>query len=86
MPFDPGDVVREIFAETIAAHQRFGGRGADGVATAAAALSRAIDAGRKVLAFGNGGSAADAQHLAGELVGRFEAERRVVRWFFDGTP
>jgi D-sedoheptulose 7-phosphate isomerase len=29
-----------------------------------------------VLAFGNGGSAADAQHLAGELVGRFKRERR----------
>jgi D-sedoheptulose 7-phosphate isomerase len=32
--------------------------------------------GGKVLAFGNGGSAADAQHLAGELVGRFKRERR----------
>jgi len=30
----------------------------------------------RVLAFGNGGSAADAQHLAGELVGRFRRERR----------
>ena len=29
----------------------------------------------KILACGNGGSAADAQHLAAELVGRFEAER-----------
>jgi D-sedoheptulose 7-phosphate isomerase len=30
----------------------------------------------RILAFGNGGSAADAQHLAGELVGRFARERR----------
>ena len=30
----------------------------------------------RVVAFGNGGSAADAQHLAGELVGRFKRERR----------
>jgi D-sedoheptulose 7-phosphate isomerase len=30
----------------------------------------------RVIAFGNGGSAADAQHLAGELVGRFKRERR----------
>jgi D-sedoheptulose 7-phosphate isomerase len=30
----------------------------------------------RVVAFGNGGSAADAQHLAGELVGRFARERR----------
>jgi D-sedoheptulose 7-phosphate isomerase len=32
-------------------------------------------AGGKVVVFGNGGSAADAQHLAGELVGRFKLER-----------
>ena len=32
--------------------------------------------GDRILTFGNGGSAADAQHLAGELVGRFERERR----------
>jgi D-sedoheptulose 7-phosphate isomerase len=40
------------------------------------AMSRALAAGRKVLFFGNGGSAADAQHLAAELAGRFLAERR----------
>jgi D-sedoheptulose 7-phosphate isomerase len=36
----------------------------------------ALAAGGKVLWFGNGGSAADAQHLAAELVGRFRRERR----------
>jgi rfaE bifunctional protein nucleotidyltransferase chain/domain len=38
---------------------------------AGAALCDAFRAGRKVLIFGNGGSAADAQHMATELVGRF---------------
>ncbi|MFH1420644.1 MAG: D-sedoheptulose 7-phosphate isomerase [Candidatus Aenigmatarchaeota archaeon] len=33
---------------------------------------------KKVLIFGNGGSAADAQHVAGELVGRFKLERRAL--------
>ncbi len=33
---------------------------------------------RKVLICGNGGSAADAQHIAGELVGRFKMERRAL--------
>jgi len=42
---------------------------------AAALLAGALKAGRKVLFLGNGGSAADAQHLAGELVGRFMKER-----------
>jgi len=39
-------------------------------------MFEAICAGHKVLWFGNGGSAADAQHLAAELVGRFRRERR----------
>lgn len=43
---------------------------------AAAQLSKAVLAGRKILWCGNGGSAADAQHLAAELVGRFKRERR----------
>jgi D-sedoheptulose 7-phosphate isomerase len=42
----------------------------------AAAMSRAILNGNKILWCGNGGSAADAQHLAAELVGRFLCERR----------
>jgi phosphoheptose isomerase len=45
------------------------------VARAAAEIGAAVDAGRTVLAFGNGGSAADAQHFAAELVGRFIRER-----------
>ena len=42
----------------------------------AAAIARAFASGRKVLWFGNGGSAADAQHLAAEFSGRFLRERR----------
>jgi len=45
------------------------------IARAAAAMSAALQAGGKVLACGNGGSAADAQHFAAELVNRFERER-----------
>jgi D-sedoheptulose 7-phosphate isomerase len=42
----------------------------------AAALIGVYDAGGRVFTFGNGGSAADAQHFAEELVGRFARERR----------
>jgi D-sedoheptulose 7-phosphate isomerase len=42
----------------------------------AAAITDALRHDRKLLIFGNGGSAADAQHFAAELVGRFELERR----------
>jgi D-sedoheptulose 7-phosphate isomerase len=43
---------------------------------AAAALTQTLARGDKILLCGNGGSAADAQHIASELVGRFRAERR----------
>ena len=39
-------------------------------------ISTALKEGHKVLLCGNGGSAADAQHIAAEIVGRFEGERR----------
>jgi D-sedoheptulose 7-phosphate isomerase len=38
-------------------------------------MRQALDAGGKIVLFGNGGSAADAQHIAAELVGRFRKER-----------
>jgi D-sedoheptulose 7-phosphate isomerase len=41
-------------------------------------LARTIQSGHKILICGNGGSAADAQHFAAELIGRFEQER--VAW------
>ncbi len=46
------------------------------VAKAAEAICGALRAGHKVLLFGNGGSAADAQHIAAELEGRFKKDRR----------
>lgn len=45
------------------------------LARAARLMARALAAGGKILACGNGGSAADAQHFAAELVNRFERER-----------
>ena len=48
----------------------------DNIANAGRILADAFLAGNKAIFFGNGGSAADAQHLASEFVGRFLAERR----------
>lgn len=45
---------------------------------AAAIISSALARGRKLLACGNGGSAADAQHFVAELVGRFVTERKAL--------
>ncbi len=74
-PADVARLIDEAFAETVAVHD--GARRANQAAlpAAAAALSAALRSGRKVLVCGNGGSAADAQHLAAELVGRFAGER-----------
>ena len=47
----------------------------DQVASIAQAVSDRLDAGGKLLIVGNGGSAADAQHIAAEFVGRYKLER-----------
>ena len=50
----------------------------DSILQAAELISTSLKSGKKVLFCGNGGSAADAQHLAAELVGRFQKERRAM--------
>lgn len=50
----------------------------DSIRRAAEMISDVLTAGGKVLLCGNGGSAADAQHFAAELVGRFLVERRAL--------
>ena len=67
-------VVRTL-KEAAAAHERMAAN-AGPVVTVASAIVAALTAGRTVLVFGNGGSAADAQHFTAELVGRYERERR----------
>jgi len=63
--FEEGIELRRRMAETLPAL----------IAKAGEALAGALRDGHKALACGNGGSAADAQHFAAELVGRFERER-----------
>ena len=63
--FEEGIELRRRMAETLPAQ----------IARAGEALARALKSGRKALACGNGGSAADSQHFAAEIVGRFERER-----------
>jgi len=78
MSFDLPQTLRAIFEASASAHQRFASRGIESVVTAGEAIARAVLSGRKLLAFGNGGSASDAEHLVAELVGRFEGERRAL--------
>ena len=71
-----GDVLETALAETIALHERQRAADPGPVLQAAAAVIEALAAGGTLLVFGNGGSAADAQHVAAELVGRFLRERK----------
>jgi phosphoheptose isomerase len=71
------ELVTAAFADTIALHERVKGEVAP-VLEAAAAIVESLRRGGKLLIFGNGGSAADAQHVAAELVGRFQLERQAL--------
>ena len=75
---EPVAVVKAVFEASIAVHQRMCAMDLQPVADAAAAILAASRDGGKVLLFGNGGSAADAQHMAADLVCRFQRERRPV--------
>ena len=48
------------------------------ILTAANAISNRLTNGGKLLLMGNGGSAADSQHIAAELIGRFKRERKAI--------
>jgi D-sedoheptulose 7-phosphate isomerase len=61
--------------EAARAHER-AAQDVSGLTRAAEAMVTALGQGRKILVFGNGGSAADAQHFVAELVGRYGVERR----------
>jgi D-sedoheptulose 7-phosphate isomerase len=70
------DVVLRAFEESIRVKERFVKENMDGLLTAAQRLATYFAAGHKLLIFGNGGSAADAQHIAAEFVNRFTVERK----------
>ena len=61
--------------ESISLKKRFVAAQGDAVAAAAQMLAGVFQAGGKIFLFGNGGNAADAQHLAAEFVNRFLVER-----------
>ena len=68
-------LIARIFSDSIAAKQKFLQDNTDTLAEVAQVLIRAFRNGKKLLLFGNGGSAADAQHIAAEFVNRYLIER-----------
>jgi D-sedoheptulose 7-phosphate isomerase len=71
------DKIIQILQEGIEVNRRLK-RLAPEIARAARTIIDCIKEGGKVLVCGNGGSAADSQHIAAELVGRFQRERRAL--------
>lgn len=69
------DLIRGFIAESIEVKEKILHDGVDNIMDATIMIINALKAGKKVLIFGNGGSAADAQHLAAEFVNRFLFDR-----------
>jgi D-sedoheptulose 7-phosphate isomerase len=72
-----GDILaaRTAIRESIEVNQRVAAECLGGVVEMARIIANALRKGRKVVFFGNGGSAADAQHIVAELVGQFKTLR-----------
>lgn len=75
---DASTRIRQVFEATISLHERVRRMDLTPVARAAEAIIAAFGRGGRLFVFGNGGSAADAQHMATELVGRFLKERKAL--------
>lgn len=70
--------IKDIIEESISVKKDVMESRLDAIEKAASAVITTLKAGGKVVLFGNGGSAADSQHIAAELVGRFAKERRAL--------
>ena len=69
------DAIRHLFEDSIHTKQTAAAELAEPISQATNLMLDAIKNGQKILSCGNGGSAADAQHFAAEMVCRFERER-----------
>ena len=68
--------IKDILRETSQLHAQLPAAQIELIAQAADRMIRALKGGRKIIWFGNGGSATQSQHMAAEFVGRFRQERR----------
>ncbi|MGC9144317.1 D-sedoheptulose 7-phosphate isomerase [Hydrogenobaculum sp.] len=70
------DIVKESFTNSIETKRAFLEMYKDRIVEVGLIMAQALMDGNKILFFGNGGSAADSQHLAAEIVGRYKKERK----------
>jgi D-sedoheptulose 7-phosphate isomerase len=74
--FDAPSMLRRSLEEHLLALNNVLESGLASIESSGRVICDALSAGNKILLCGNGGSAADAQHIAAELVGRYEDQRR----------
>ena len=72
---DSRRLIEHFVTESLRVKSEFFQNNATLIADTAEKMAQALRDGRKILLFGNGGSAADAQHIAAEFVGRFIPDR-----------
>jgi D-sedoheptulose 7-phosphate isomerase len=72
------DAIRALFDDSLHAQRVFLSEHAADLERAVDLVAEALGGGHKLLIFGNGGSAADAQHIASEFVGRMTRDRRAL--------
>lgn len=70
--------IKSIIRESVEVKNALAESQSSAIATAAEAVIKTLKEGGKIIIFGNGGSAADSQHIAAELVGRFLKERKAL--------
>ena len=70
------DIILKILQDSLATKEQSVKNNIDLIQRAADSLAECITSGHKIMLFGNGGSAADAQHIAAEFVNRFQVERQ----------
>ncbi|GAB4405789.1 MAG: D-sedoheptulose 7-phosphate isomerase [Thermodesulfovibrionales bacterium] len=69
------DKILKAFQESITVKERFVKENIDAIVNASRLIAEAFNEGKKLILFGNGGSATDASHIAAEFVNRFKRER-----------
>jgi D-sedoheptulose 7-phosphate isomerase len=75
---DGGGIVSVSLRQHLDVFQEVMGSLSDTIAECGKVISEAVRSGNKILVCGNGGSAADAQHIAAEFTGRYETERKAL--------
>ena len=69
-------LIQKSVEESIRAKKKFFAGNIENIEPCAFMMAKALQQGKKLLLFGNGGSAADCQHIAAEFINRFQMERR----------